>query len=264
MTNVLLDNRYSEIVHRLGLGLEAVDALREGRIPFPFAITFDELPLGLPRPKILRHDSAAYALLLDARVGDEVVIRMFDSSRTSWKPSGDRRRYVPRRLRIPLVSGDGTNTLRVRRPFLYPGAAYDISDCVTGVRGRVTRGGEAVRWARVHAIDPETGLRVGVAHGDDRGEFLLVIQPNAGGIAELANPLPLELHVHVPTPPAVADAVKLLDPLWDLPVERVAEPGQPDATCVGIPPWDGWTDVATVAMNFTLGTLMRGAAPFTV
>lgn len=264
MANVLLSSRYSELVQRLGLGIEAVDALRDGRIPYPLAITFDEVPLGLPRPQIMRHDSAAFALLLDERVGDEIVVRLFDSARTVWSASADRRRFVPRRLRIPLVSADGTVTLRARRPLLYPGATYDVSDCATGMRGRVLRAGAPVRWARVHAIDPETGQRVAIAHCDDHGEFLLVVQPNAGGTAELANPLPLELHVHVPTPPVVDAAVKLLDPLWDLPVEQVAEPGQTDTTCAGTPPWAQWTDVATVTRNFTLGTLMRGVAPLTV
>lgn len=269
MANRYVASRFTEQVKRLALGLEAVDAMRNSRIPHPLAITFDEVSLGLPRPRILRHDSAAHALLFGPRVGEEIVIRLFDSAKTLWSELGDRRRFVPRRLRIPLLSSDEADarpiaqsiTQRSRRPFLFPGAAYDVSECATGMRGRVLQDGEVVRWARVQAVHPDSGETVGIAHGDDRGEFLLLIDTNAGGIAELTNPLPLDLHVHLPTPPAVADEVKLLDPLWDLPVEEVGAPGDPDTVCAGSPPWDEWIDVATIATDFTLGTLMRGVAP---
>jgi hypothetical protein len=268
MANRFLASRFAEIVHRLALGVEAVDALRNSRIPHPLTITFDEVPLGSPRPQVMRHDSAAYALLFGPRVGAEIVIRMFDSATTPWTVLGDRRRYVPRRLRIPLLLDEEADaqpiSQRVRRPVLFPGAAYDVSECATGMRGRVLRDGEVVRWARVQAIHPDTGETVGIAHCDDRGEFLLVVDSNAGGIAELTNPLPLQLHVHVPTPPVASDEIRRRDPLWDLPVEEVAAPGDPDTVCAGSPPWDEWTDVATVATDFTLGTLMRGVAPLTV
>jgi len=272
VANQFLTSRFAERVQRLALGLEAVDALRNSRIPHPLAITFDEVPLGLPRPKIMRHDSAAYALLFGPQIGEEIVIRMFDSATPLWSVLGDRRRYVPRRLRIPLLSDEDadaqpiaqTIAQRSRRPVLFPGAAYDVSDCATGMRGRVLQDDEVVRWARVQAIHPDTGETVGIAHCDDRGEFLLVIDSTAGGIAELTNPLPLELHVHVPTTPVASDEVRRLDPLWDLPVEEVAAPGDPDTVCAGAPPWDEWTDVVTVATDFTLGTLMRGVAPLAV
>lgn len=268
MTNQYLASRFVEHVQRLALGIVAVDALHDARISHPIAITFDEVPLGLPRPKIMRHSSTAFALLYDARVGDEIVIRLFDSTKTIWSKYNDRRRFVPRRLRIPLLARETADAKpiaqRARQPVLFPGAAYNVSDCATGMRGRVLHDEAVVGWARIQAVHPDTGNTVGIAHCDDRGEFLLLIDSNAAGLAELANPLPLELHVHVPTTPAVSDDVKKLDSLWDLPIEDVAAPGDPDTVCGGALPWDPWTDTGTFTIDFTLGTLMGGMRPLAV
>ena len=272
MANQYLSSRFVENIQRLALGIEAVDALRNGRIAFPIRITFDEVPLGLPRPQIRRHDSAAFALLYEAieslSVDDQVVVRLFDSSDDIWSEYGDRRRYVPRRLRIPILTSDVVDTRpvsqRARRPALFPGAAYDVSECLTGMRGRVEHDDEPVRWARVQAVHPDTGQTVGLAHCDDRGEFLLLIDSSAGGLAELSNPLSLDITVHTPVTPTVDDAIKQLDALWDLPVELVPAPGATDTVCPGSPPWSNWTEASTTTIDFTLGSLLRGMAPLTV
>ncbi len=268
MANHYLASRFVESVQRLALGIEAIDAQRDARIPFPIAITFDEVPLGLPRPRIMRHDSAAFALLYEPQLADEIVIRLFDAPTSIWSESGDRRRYVPRRLRIPLLASAVADlqpiSQRARRPVLFPGAAYDVSDCATGMRGRVLSGGVPLRWARIQAVHPDFGTTVGIAHCDDRGEFLLLLDSRAAGLAELADPLTLDLHVHVPTAPLVSAEVKRLDALWDLPIETVAAPGDADTVCSGALPWDEWTDVSTISVDFALGVLMRGVAPFTV
>jgi hypothetical protein len=132
------------------------------------------------------------------------------------------------------------------------------------MRGRVLHNDAVVRWARVQATHPDTGATVGIAHCDDRGEFLLLIDSNAGGLAELANPLSLDLHVHLPATPVASNDVKQLDVLWDLPIEEVAAPGNPDTVCSGALPWNEWTAAGTTTIDFTLGTLMRGVAPLTV
>jgi hypothetical protein len=268
MANRFLGSRYVENIQRLALGIEAVDAMRGGRIADAIRITFDEIPRGLPRPAIMRHDSAVFALLYDTQLGDEIVIRLFDSAYTLWSESRDRRRFVPRRLRIPLLASDTADSQpiaqRIRRPALFPGAAYETPECVTGMRGSVVDGDESVRWARVQAVDPVSGATVGIAHCDDRGEFLLLIDSTASGLAELSDPLELNLTVHVPTTPVVSDAIKALDPMWDLPIELVADPGDDDAVSPGQLPWADWTVGPTTTVEFSLGTLLRGQPALSV
>jgi len=262
MTNTFLDSRYVERIQRLALGIEAIDAMRGGRIADAIRITFDAVPQGLPRPSILRYDSAAFALLYGPQVGDSIAIRLFDAKQPLWSQTRDRRRFVPRRLRIPLlaiaVADDQPVSQRVRRPALFPGAAYDTPDCVSGMRGRVTDGDAPVRWARVQAVDPVSGATVGRAHCDDRGEFLLLIDSTASSLAELSDPLQLQVTVHVPTLPVVSDAIKLLDPLWDLPIEDVPDPGLADTVSAGDLPWAEWTPGTTADIDFSLGILLRG------
>jgi hypothetical protein len=118
-----------------------------------------------------------------------------------------RRRYTPRRFEVQLwtlvdveavdrpapaggvVPGDS----RLLRPWLLPGAAYPASRTATGVRGRVaTPAGVPVPWPRIEALGPGN-LTVGRAHGDERGEFLLLIT----GTGTLAPPPPARLTVRL-------------------------------------------------------------------
>ncbi len=262
--NLFLPSRFDERVTRLALGIEALDAQRGSRVPHPLQITFDELPLGMRRPDIVRHDSCVFVLLYAPELQDAVVLRVFDSADRLWRAETDRRRYVPRRLRIPVFAQADADahpyTERVRRPALFPGAAYDVSESITGMRGRVERAGVPVRWARVQAIHPTSGLTVGRAHCDDRGEFLLLLEPSAAPLGDLSDPLTLNLRAWAPKPPPapVPDEVKRLDPLWDLPVEQVPAPGLPDPVCAGDLPWDNWVAAAGVtSASFPLGRLMR-------
>jgi hypothetical protein len=128
-----------------------------------------------------------------------IAIRMYDAAR----------RFVPRRISYPLpvaIASQGPPS-RVRRPVLYPGAAYDVPQTATGIRGRVTWNQPAVnevpaRWVRVEAAI--NGEVVGRAHGDDRGEFLLLLRSEAGGLGDL--PVPLVAQVTVFGPPAMLPA----------------------------------------------------------
>jgi hypothetical protein len=269
--NVFLPSRFDERIHRLALGIEALDAQRVSRIPHPIQITFDQLPLGLRRPNVVRHDSCVFVLLYEPGVDTQVVLRLFDSVERLWRPEADCRRFVPRRLSLPVLAEGSADsrpyTERVRRPALYPGAAYDVSESVTGTRGRVEQGGQPVRWARVQALHPLNGLTVGRAHCDDRGEFFLLIEPSAAPLEDLTDPLTLNLRVWTPKPPPgpVTDEMKRLDPLWDLPIEQAPVPGAPDPVCAGDPPWDNWVAAAGVTpVSFPLGRLMRQQPALTV
>jgi len=141
---------------------------------------------------------------------------------------------VPRRLSLPLVDPDdllpGTppgpraSGFRIWRPAVFPGAAYPVHATATGLRGRVERDGEPVRWARIEARDGEDRV-VGRAHGDDRGEFLLVLDPAAAPPGDPRTTLDFTLVVRAPAAapepdPAPPGPLRArTDPYWDLPLE---------------------------------------------
>ncbi|MEW9553383.1 carboxypeptidase-like regulatory domain-containing protein [Nonomuraea sp. NPDC050783] len=97
------------------------------------------------------------------------------------------RRYVPRLLAVSLwrrreledaeAAGTPVPVLaRTLRPWLLPGSAYPLPRGTTAVRGTVrTPAGAPVPWARVEAVVAGTATVAGRAHGDERGEFLLVV-----------------------------------------------------------------------------------------
>lgn len=174
----------ADVLHRLALAVETVDAVthrpirvRTGReVPLlllgsvadPFWPCLDLETNGRGR-SVLRHGPSVPAL---------ITIRFVDPSY----------RFVPRRFRIPLwtladvAAADASPPSgpyipvrsRLLRPWLLPGSAYELPRGTTGVRGRITRAGNPVRWARISASGPGNVL-VGWTHGDERGEFLLVI-----------------------------------------------------------------------------------------
>ena len=180
--NQILDNRYLENFQRLALGLEPVDVMRLGRVGPPLTIEVEQPPKASAKPAVQRHASCLHALLYYPALVDSVDIRVFEDYGPLDPPiliskQYLPRRFVPRRFRIPLHTAATADTFpytdRVRRPFVFPGAAYDLESCATGMRGRVLRDGKPMRWARVEASLPD-GSVVARAHGDDRGEFLAV------------------------------------------------------------------------------------------
>jgi hypothetical protein len=161
------------------------------------------------------------------------------------------RRFVPRRLCFDIVDEadvlaqepDGPDVpigQRTWRPYLFPGAAYDVPATATGIRGRVTRNGQPVRWTRVEAT---VGANViGRAHGDDRGEFLLVLGQNPAALGDLVSPLLVTIDVYRRDPALPTDAA---DPLADLQVETAAAPGVlPDDVSTGVDFPDHYVRVA--------------------
>jgi hypothetical protein len=251
--NKFIPNDWIETADRLALGLEPIDAGRRTRIAHPIRVKFDEEARGLVRPKVERHDSCLHVLLYQPGVpeGARVKLRFLEQDR----------RFVPRLISFPILNVTDAEEIdyrnRVRRPVLFPGAAYDPASGVTGLRGRVERGGMPLRWARVLATLPGNGTVVGRAHGDDRGEFLLLISPLASAVGDLVDPLPIRVDVFGPAVPPVPNPATLpvLDPYWDLPEEaaQVLDPTEPDSDAVSAgevsPP--GYS--ATMGRNIDLG-----------
>ena len=231
----------------LALGLEPVDAIRQARVPPPLlalcetATTPEELDRlrrdgelrTLALPALRRSASCRFLLLYKEMVYDSarpwIDLRLVEG-RGLYGP----RRFVPRRLRIPLVApslADLDHARLVRRPGLFPGAEYPIHDTATTLRGRVERNGAPMRWARVEAylplpggaIPPATSTAViAVAHGDDRGEFLLVVPSQVtAGAATLAATVCVRAWGPATAPQPPSPAVERVDPHWDLPIEEL-------------------------------------------
>jgi hypothetical protein len=269
VTNTFLPSKFVEVVHRLAAGVEPVDPVMRIRHRSGLRVTYDvptspaalRKPVANPRDWIAGlvafdlHDSGRFALRHGPKVPQPLDIRIFDS----------RRRVAPRRLRLPILDWDDVLAAeddldspqppvaaRSFRPYLFPGAAYDLPSGITALRGRVTLAGEPLRWARIQAVRPAVNgspaVTIGFAHGDDRGEFVLVPDSPDLNRNEWPNPFPLALRIFgrtTPAPPAAeADFVRdtfrtlppagpdrdryvlahIADPLWDAPVEAVAVP----------------------------------------
>jgi hypothetical protein len=306
--NHFVPTRYGEFAQRLALGLELLDSERQDRIAKPVSVAFDGIPWPIPeyRPsprhaggfevwdsleRVDRHASCLHALVYrknlyrkPANPGDPATVALRFLS--------PERRFVPRRLRFelpdpaPLEAADEANPdagdpsalgfpSRVRSVTLWPGAAYDVSRAATGLRGRVRSkaDGTPVRWTRVIAYadaggEPNLEIEVGRAHGDDRGEFLLLLDSAAGGIGPFDKALAILAHVFVfanaavpvPTPEQLRN-----DPLWDLTVETVGTPNRSDDVLQGekLPP--NFTLQDSKGLTFPLGRFLASEiAPFTV
>lgn len=151
----------------------------------------------------------------------------------AYQSGNDPRVFVPRRLAfMPVLSGGvpPATTDNIRQAWLWPGAAYPLPSRATALRGRIQRkpvvgAAVPVPWARVVLTRPGAGApnfdaeaKLGHAHGDDRGEFLLVLSAAAmpGGVTL---PKQIDVHVWVFLPPA-ATIFDTSQPLNSLPLER--------------------------------------------
>jgi len=213
----------ANVLHRLALGVEALDALVDRLVVTPLRVGRQAPARWLPSPvdpswpclDLEAAGSARFKIRRLSSVPDNLVLRLDDPSR----------RYVPRRLEVHLWPAQALDETtgqpyvpvrsRLLRAWLWPGSAYPLPRGATCVRGRVTRGGHPVRWARLTAIGPTNGV-AGRAHADDRGEFLLVVTDPA------QNPLQSNVDVDVVVrAPKVADPVGSPDRYADLVVEDV-------------------------------------------
>ncbi len=242
--NQFLPASFVEHVERLALGVEPTDPMRGLRIARPLQVMLDGIPTPLPRrlrppgtgpfdmpdalARLRRRNSCRFALLYRSGLTGPVALRLLDGSE----------HYVPRRLSITLP--DPVAGGRVCRPALYPGAAYDVVRSMPAVRGRVLRGDAPLRWARVLAQRLSDGVPVGVAHGDQHGEFLLLLDPGLVVGPALTPPLKVRVTVYGPAiaPDPAADPASALDPLWDLPLEAVDLTADGDEVLAGtkLPP----------------------------
>ncbi|HEU5387302.1 MAG TPA: hypothetical protein VFV73_15490 [Streptosporangiaceae bacterium] len=275
--NEILAPGWAERLTRLRLGIELADALgRPGplaglglfseNVPRPHPVPRRPAPgdaIGLPG--VQQNPSGRFAIAFTARdagAPDRIEVRAIDPSR----------RCVPRRLSIPVPSlaavlaADQAHDIdpavplapRACRPLLFPGAGYGPQAGATTIRGRATwgPGGPPVQWARVEATADGAGHSgPWRAHGDDRGEFLLVIGVLSVMQAQQRS-LTVDVNVTVharpvppPDTPVDSPAGSRRDPLWHLPVERLATLGSSDPVAAGevLPP--GYT--ATVSRVVT-------------
>ena len=123
-----------------------------------------------------------------------------------------------------------------------------------------------MRWARVVATLVGSGVVVGRGHGDDRGEFLLLVSANVTTGSTLPKPLEIEVSVSGPTTvptPATPD-LPMLDPLWDLPLEQLAAPGEDDPVATGAEPPANYTANVSRTVEFTLGKCLSGIPDFVI
>jgi hypothetical protein len=266
------------------VGIEVVDALARARISPPLHVLRDDPPpaeaelarlarigadVGSRLPRLDRHRTCRHVLSYRPglyRPGHPgISVRLVES------PAGvGRRHFVPRRLRIPLLdpatADDRDTAFRIRRPVLFPGAAYPLPGNATGVRGRVVRGDTIVRWARIEAVRPGGDTVLARAHGDDRGEFLLVLGPDARPVGEPTGPLEVEVRVHGPDPaPSPASPLEsAVDGLWDLPVEALPEAAGGDPVSAGeaLPP--GYVLGDTRTLEVPPGRVVSAQEPFDI
>ncbi|MFF0014120.1 hypothetical protein [Streptomyces sp. NPDC005374] len=252
---------HTVLLHRLALGVETVDAVtgravgtavrvgrevpdqprrrRRGQGLDPLLRRID-LPLeasGIGRYR-LRHELRRRPVVLlrdgvpPAPAPAPVVVRIDDP----------RRRFVPRRLAVPLwtlaeveaaeaAGGHIPVRSRLLRPRLLPGSAYVLPRGVTGLRGRVRDAAGPLPWARVEARiedQPPHDVIVGRAHGDERGEFLLVVTTLGDVDLALRKEVRLRIVVFGPAPvpvPIPAPVSGDEDRLAGLPIEPVPRTG---------------------------------------
>ena len=122
-----------------------------------------------------------------------------------------------------------------------------------------------MRWARVEGRDPASQLLLGRAHGDDRGEFLLIIGSvsTPGNVASLVDPIRVEVRVFGPNNPPVRDP-RQPDPLWGLPLEVAPFPADPDPVSNGevMPTGYHLSPTTTRVVSLPVGRVTSAVAPF--
>jgi len=268
---------YIENIHRLALGLEVLDAYSQRSVVYPVRADVEYgLPHLPPKPKqqygfaqqrgklpvamTRQNGTGRYSLVYQTGLDDSIDVRLYDYSR----------QYVPRRLRLPLLTLETVLNIeaneeleyvrgRIRQPVLFPGAAYDLMSKATGLRGRVLREGEPMPWAWIEAYSADDDL-VGRARGDERGEFLLLLNPIVAGAGDLAASYDVTVRIYgpqVPDTPTPADLPDN-DPLWNLPLEEVPVFGNPDGVSPGETLPDGYVVGANAVVPCQIGRVLTG------
>jgi hypothetical protein len=256
--NVYTPARYDERVVHLALGVEPRDAISDMRLSSGVDVRIERFPqpvgewrpwrpgetLTSALPRMPRHHSGRFAVRYDEGVPTTIDLRVVDDAQVgARRVPGLGRRIVPRRARV-TIADEATVLAAEADPavpphplwlrsfplWCMPGSDAHLPSRATVVRGTIVRldaGTGAlvpVRWARARARNA-AGDDVGWAHGDDRGEFVLVVEQSENDIVVPADPLPVSLTVGAvlpPPQPAPADPTRAeVDPLWDLPLETL-------------------------------------------
>jgi hypothetical protein len=285
--NQYLPAAYLETAWRLAAGILPVSALGGPsplpgvrlaleRVPRPYPVpagagAIGNYDVGIGLPAVARSSGGRFAVSYSwPGLSSPLAVRLYDTGR----------RYVPRRFRLP-VPAEATVVAaeqaaeqspwppvpgRTFRPVLFPGARGGTQAGVTAVRGRVARAdGSAARWARVAATDADHGYPVGWAHGDDRGEFLLILTSSDAGLFTPGTALAhVTLSISARPVPAAVDspAQSQADPLWDLEVESLPAPGAPDSVSDGRTPPADYSQLVTATLSVVKGAVSVPRPPF--
>ena len=261
---ILTDVGVADVLHRLALAVEPVDAVTRGpadlvRVGRETSRLMDGLtrpprrpgsvdPAARLRPVQPLHANGSRFVLRHGPDlpetgpaqppgapprGPRIRIRLDDA----------RRRWVPRRLDAEIWTLVEVQAIdpaldrasvgpylraasRLIRPWLLPGSGYAFSVGSTGLRLRVIRAGRPVPWIRVQALaGPDL---IGWAHGDERGEVLLLLDSLGPQFPPDASSGDITLRVHWPDPAVPVgpglpptEPQPAADPLRGLPVEPV-------------------------------------------
>lgn len=281
--NTYTPARYDERVFHLALGVEPRDATSQQRLLSSVDVRVEEFPTPVDTwrrwapgetltealPRLHRHRSGRFVRRYEQQRTSQSVLRIVDDRLVGRsRVVGAGRSIVPRRLRVTLpaladvVAADADPLLEPvpvwQRSFpfsFFPGASASVPSRSTVLRGRVLRSVDGedvpVRWARVRAENAD-GETVGWAHGDDRGEFVLVVEPTPTPMIPV-DPLPVAITIGAPASIEVPDPADPLraevDPLWDLPIE--------DVTAVE----DAGSEPAINGRRFLPGTVVASPIP---
>jgi len=284
--NQVLPEMWDEQVFRLAVGLRFIDGVQGGRPVYDAHVVIEDVPrpVRIPKPGPLGPDPAigltpmptkrsgrfpiVYPVTF-VRAGRPITVRVFHGNR----------RFVPRRLQVPFSAEavvEVEDRLSRIPPFppmpsrghavaVYPGATYGVNG-TTGVRSRLSRAdGTPVPWGRVWATTDGRDRVEGVAHADDRGEFVLLLRSTNVLLAE-APTVERDVVLHASLPPAVVDSPgdPALDPLAALPIEQLPPPGSPDPVSAGDQPPPGYAESPnTLTVTSRMGRVVTGP-PFVV
>jgi hypothetical protein len=212
-TNTYTPERYDERVFHLALGIEPTESASGLRAPSSVDVRIEQFPRPVDQwrnwqpgetinpylPPMPRRHSGRFALLYHQRSTTTIAMRLVDNQRSRIPGAnpgrfgiGQGRRIVPRRVSVTIATEAAVLAAEAdptvppvpiwQRSFplaCFPGAAASIAPGSTVIRGRIERDDGTgqltpVRWARVRATNP-SDEEIGWAHGDDRGEFVLVV-----------------------------------------------------------------------------------------
>ncbi len=193
---VSLGAELSRVQHRLGVGLQLLDALSGRPLVTPMAVSLrgiGSLPafrLALQAKGEGRYslaDAGEFARHWSAAAAPRVLdLWMHEAGNGSeaQRPHA----LGPRRVQALLLEDGGRPAPRrenlLRIPLL-PGPAYPFPAGATLVRGRVRRqttdGPLPARWARLHAF--KSGRLLGSTQADERGDYALLLRYPPGLLA---------------------------------------------------------------------------------